>query len=289
MPADADVIALRQSFEAGARRLRGAGDVTVETLTTAGLNCDWLTPPAADETAVLCYLHGGGYVMGSRVTHRPMVSHIARAAGVPAAVPDYRLAPEHPFPAALDDCCAVYRQLLVQGLDPARIVIGGDSAGGGLALATLLALRDAGKPLPGALVLLSPWLDLTGTGSRANVDPVFRANGMPRLTRHYCREEQLATPLVSPLLAELGGLPPVLVQVGAHEILLSDATRVADRLSTAGVRVTLQVWPEMWHVFQFFAGRMPEATRAVRDIGAYIRHTIGAPPAAADAAADEPA
>lgn len=275
---DADLAKTRESFENITTRLRIPRNVQVRHATIAGIDCDWLVPTTHDESAVLLYLHGGAYVMGSSRTHRRLVACIARAAGVRAVLPNYRLAPEHPFPAAIEDACAVYRQLLEQGNDPARIVIAGDSAGGGLAVATLVALRDAGDPLPLAAVLLSPWLDLTASGesiqSRARLDPLFRPTDMPATAAFYCDEDALSSPQASPVFADIDGFPPVFIQVGDHEILLSDATRMTDKLSAAGIPVTLQVWPEMWHVFQFFVGQMPEAGRAVRDIGRYIRSML---------------
>jgi len=160
----------------------------------------------------------------------------------------------------------------------ARLVIGGDSAGGGLTMATLLTLREAGDPLPAGVLLMSPWLDLAGEGesmrTRAAADPLFRPGDMPDVTAFYCDPEDLRDPRVSPVHADLGGLPPIFIQVGDDEILLSDATRLSDGVSAAGGRVTLKIWPGMWHVFQFFAGQVPEANRAVADIAAFIGQVL---------------
>ncbi|HZW58980.1 MAG TPA: alpha/beta hydrolase [Woeseiaceae bacterium] len=272
-----DVRELRASFENLTRHLRPPRHVDERRASFAGVDCDWLVPRGSEQAPVLLYLHGGAYVMGSSRTHRRLAGFIARAAGVRALLPNYRLAPEYPYPAGLDDAVAVYRALRAQGLPAARIVVAGDSAGGGLAAATVLALRDAGDALPAALVLLSPWLDLAGRGdsmqTRAGVDPLFRPADMPAAAAHYCNSERWRDPLVSPVYADLHGLPPVFIQVGDHEILLSDATRFSDAVSNAGGAVTLQIWPGMWHVFQFFVGRMPESARAIADIAGFIgRH-----------------
>ncbi len=208
-----------------------------------------------------------------------MVSHIARAAGISALVPEYRLAPEHPFPAAIEDAVGVYRWLLANGYDAADVFIGGDSAGGGLTVATLLELRHGGIPMPAAVVLLSPFLDVTASGesaiTRAEQDPWFDAKDMFVVTDNYCPPgTDLKNPLVSPVFANVAGLPPVYIQVGDDEILLSDSTRFADKMKDAGLDVDIEIWPEMWHVFQLFIGKMPESRRAIRRIGAYIAKRI---------------
>ncbi|MEM9208254.1 MAG: alpha/beta hydrolase [Pseudomonadota bacterium] len=272
---DPDIPRLRETFESVAARARSAAGTRVKYVDIAGVECDWLVPGGCQDAPVLLYLHGGAYVSGSSKTHRPMVSHIAAAAGMRALLPNYRLAPENPFPAGLNDCVKVYLELLNDGMDPANIAIAGDSAGGGMTMAVLLSLRDAGAPLPNAVVLLSPWLDLTGGGesvqSRADEDPLFDGKDMPRAAAHYAPAEELENPLISPVFADVHGLPPTLIQVGDHEILLSDSTRIAEKMTAEDVQVTLQVWRDMWHVFQFFVGRMPEAERAISDIATYLR------------------
>jgi len=250
--------------------------VEVEQSQIAGVDVDWLRPKKAREDKVLLYLHGGAYVIGSPRTHRQLVSHLARAAGVTAVMPEYRLAPEHQFPAGLDDAVAVYRGLLASGFGPDDIIILGDSAGGGLSAATLLALRHAGVPMPAAAVLLSPFLDVTGSGesatTRADRDPWFNIADLQVVARYYCPDEsEWRNPLVSPVFANVAGLPPMLIQVGDEEILLSDSTRFAEKLKAAGIDVELEIWPHMWHVFQMFLGKMPEAGVAVRKIGSYIQ------------------
>ena len=253
--------------------------VSAESAQLAGIDVDWLRPKGARPDKILLYLHGGAYILGSRRTHRQLVSHMAREAGVTAIMPEYRLAPEHPFPAGIDDAVAVYRALLEAGYLPQDIVISGDSAGGGLTMATLLALRHAGDPLPAAAVLLSPFLDVTGSGesvtTRADIDPWFNPEDLPVVARYYCPDEkEWRNPLVSPVFANVAGLPPMLIQVGDHEILLSDSTRLADGLQDAGVDVELEVWPDMWHVFQFFVGKMPESRQAIVKIAEFIRRRI---------------
>ncbi len=271
----------RKHFEKVAKILlpRAIG-IEVESSQLAGIDVDWLRPKKADKSKVIFYLHGGAYVIGSRRTHRQMVSHMARAAGAVAVLPEYRLAPEHPFPAGIDDAVAVYRALLESGYKPENIVISGDSAGGGLSVATLLALRHAGDPLPAAAVLLSPFLDVTASGesatTRADKDPWFDVTDMEVVARYYCPDEsKWREPLVSPVFANVSGLPPMLIQVGDDEILLSDSTRLAEKLDAAGIDVEFEIFPDMWHVFQMFVGKMPEGKKAVAKIGDYIRRRLG--------------
>lgn len=275
---DSDVQEVRRSFERMQARNRKVHGVSVRATRIGGVDCEWLVPDGCDDAPVLYYLHGGAYIMGSPRTHRKMVSHIAKRAGVRALLPDYALAPEKPFPAGLNDCLLVYRALLGSGIEADDILIGGDSAGGGMAMATMLSLKDSGDDLPATAVLLSPWLDLTAQGdstvTRAADDPWFSASGVRTVARQYCPEGELTNPLVSPVFADASGLPPMLVQVGDHEILLSDSTRLAGNIKNANGEITLQIWPEMWHVFQFFIGSMPESRRAIDDIAIYIREKM---------------
>ena len=277
---DSNVVAVRRLFEKVQARKRVAKNVTVREAVIEGIACEWLIPDGCEDAPILYYLHGGAYLMGSPATHRQMLSFIARESGVRALLPDYALAPENPYPAGLNDCLAVYRGLLAAGANAKHILIGGDSAGGGLALATLLSLREAGDDLPAAVVLLSPWLDLTASGesmqTRAKKDPWFRPDDLKEVARMYCPDGDLADPLLSPVFADAARLPETLIQVGDHEILLSDSIRLADNISASGGKVTLQVWPEMWHVFQFFVGQMPESKRAIRDMAKFIRDTLAA-------------
>jgi len=254
-------------------------DVNYEPLSANGVKAEWIAAPGAAVDRAVMYLHGGGYVTGSLNTHRDLMGRISRAAQARVLGLDYRLAPEHPFPAAVDDSLAGYRFLLAQGLPPARIAVAGDSAGGALALATLVAARDAGLVMPAAAVCLSPWVDLEGTGesmkTRRDVDPLATPEGFGMVAEAYLAGKNPRTPLAAPLYADLKGLPPLLIQVGDHETLLDDSTRVAERARQAKVQVTLEVWPEMIHVWQFFGSFLPEGQQAIDGIGKFIREHTG--------------
>jgi len=274
----ANVQRMRATWHAMARVLWTASGVSTRRCEIAGLSAEWLIPKDSPTRKMLLYLHGGAYIMGNCATHRQLVSYIARASGVAALVPEYRLAPEHPFPAAIDDAVRIYRALLADGHAAEDIVVAGDSAGGGLTMALLLSLRESGDPLPAAACLLSPWLNLAGSGesmrTRAHRDPWFRPEDLKLVAAYYCSDNELTLPLVSPVFADLSGLPPIYVQVGADEILLSDSTDAADKLEAAGGDVELEIWPGMWHVFQVFVHQMPESRAAVRKIGAFIRKAL---------------
>jgi len=250
----------------------------VRSVVAEGVPAEWLEPNQGNSSRAILYLHGGGYVLCSTKTHRSLAGQIALAAGVPLLSIEYRLAPEHPFPAALEDALAAYRWLLAQGIAAERIAIGGDSAGGGLTLAVTVRLLAMGQPLPAALFLISPWTDLTFSGeshrTRKKADPVFQGQGGVSFAPAYAGNHELTDPLISPLFADLHGLPPTLIQVGSDEILLSDSTRVEAKMISAGVPVDLQIWEGMWHVFQTFAPWFPEAGQAVKRIGRFIRTQI---------------
>ena len=212
-------------------------------------------------------------------THRGLCTRLSRAAGARVLNVDYRLAPEHPYPAAVDDALAVYRAVLADGVDPARIAIGGDSAGGGLTLATLVALRDAGDPLPAAGVCISPWTDLSLSGesirTKAAEDPLIQPSQLAWMAGLYLGDADPKAPTASPLFANLSGLPPLLVHVGTAEILLDDATLLAERAREAGVDVTLEAWEEMIHTWHNFADLLPEGREAIEGIGKYLRARLG--------------
>lgn len=253
-------------------------EVAVQRMKVGELWAEWLEPAGANPGRVMLYLHGGSYVTGSCDSHRGLVARLAQAGGLRALLTEYRLAPEHPFPAALEDAVAAYRGLLQAGYSPQQVVIAGDSAGGGLTLATLLALRDAGDPLPAAAVCISPLTDLACTGesvqTRAKIDPwLTRASII--FARYYRGSYDPCLPLLSPLYADLGGLPPLLIHVGSDEILLNDSTRLAERAQAAGVEVTLEIWPRMWHVWHIFAPYLPEAKQAIAVIGTFVRQQLG--------------
>ncbi|MFX1735864.1 alpha/beta hydrolase [Paraburkholderia sp. A1RI_3L] len=231
-------------------------------------------------TRTILYLHGGGYYFCSPQTHRAIVFGLATRADARAFSLDYRLAPEHPFPAALDDALAAYRQLIADGTPPQSIVIAGDSAGGGLALATLVALRDAGDALPAGGILFSPWTDLAATGAtlRSNdgVDPMFAGAALARAAKIYLGETEPTHPYASPLYADLHGLPPLFMQAGSTEVLLDDTRRVADKARAAGVEVELHIWPKMPHVWPIFAPFLPESRRALDDAARFVRRVTRA-------------
>lgn len=256
--------------------------VTVEVADLDGVSALWQTPPEAEPGAVLVYLHGGGYVSGSAVAWQQLVNHLAAATRFRAVNLDYRLAPEHPFPAALDDSCQVYRWLVGQGFSADKIVLAGDSAGAGLALAMLLRLRDEGKELPAAAVLFSPYTDATMSGgtleSNRDCDLLFR-HELARFTWDcYLKdsdEDDLRHPYVSPVFGDFSGLPPLMIQVGEAECLLDDARTVAQRAAAAGVDVTLEICPQMQHIFQVAAGNMPEADDALTRAAAFLRSRLG--------------
>jgi acetyl esterase/lipase len=237
-------------------------------------------PSVAADAGTLLYLHGGGYVIGSAGTGVPLTAALAtRAGGLRALSLDYRIAPEHPFPAAVDDALAAYRALL-DGTDPARVVLAGDSAGGGLALATLLAARDAGLPLPAGVVTFSGWFDLTLSGAslttKESLDPVFDAADIREYAETYLAEgADAGSPLASPLLADLSGLPPLLLQVGSYEVLLDDSTGLAARAAAADLEVALEVYPGSAHVFQHEHVTQPAAARALDSAAAFLRRRLG--------------
>lgn len=240
----------------------------------------------ADQAAAVLYLHGGGYVAGSIDSHRNLIGHLAEAMGCRIFAADYRLAPEHPFPAPVDDAVAAYRGLVAastdggEGLDPSRIVISGDSAGGGLTVATLCALRDARDRLPAAAVPISALIDLEATGesmvSRAAADPIVSPESVPIMAELYLGEGgDVTDPLASPIHADMSGLPPLLIQVGDAEVLLDDSTRLAAMVEAAGGSAKLEVWPDMVHVWHGSAGFVPEADQAIEHIAAFARPLIG--------------
>jgi acetyl esterase/lipase len=251
-------------------RLGGVPVVTVET-------------PGQDPSVVVLYFHGGAYALGSAADGVGLAADVGRGVGARVISVDYRLAPENPFPAAVDDALAAYRGLLEDGVPSARIAVVGESAGGGLAVATLVAARDAGLPQPASAVVFSPWTDLTVSGAstlgKAEVDPALTAAGLRTRARDYVGDGDPAAPLASPVFADLTGLPPLLIQAGSHEILLDDAVRLAAGAAADDVRVDLQIWPGVPHVFQGFAALLDEAGAALRCAAAFIRsHWPAEPP-----------
>lgn len=274
----------RAGFEMLAQMFQVASDIKRTPADADGVPGEWVMAPTSTDQTTILYLHGGGYSIGSLNTHADMVSRLARACGARAFNVDYRLAPENPYPAALEDATTAYRWLLKQGVRPETIVIAGDSAGGGLTAATLLALKQAGDPLPGAAVMLSPWTDLAGTGesmsTRAEADPMIVVDPLNGMAKMYAGNASLTDPLVSPLYGDYSGLPPMLIQVGDCEVLLDDSRRYAEKAKAAGVDVTIEVWDEMIHVFQVFAPMLPEGQQAIDRIGEWVRQHVSAGAAA---------
>lgn len=254
----------------------------------AGVTAEWSTMPGAAGDRVLLYLHGGGYVIGSIASHRHLVVALGAAAGAKTLAIDYRLAPEHPFPAAVDDALAAYRWLLAQGFEAGRIAVAGDSAGGGLTVALLVAIRDAGLPQPAAAVAISPWVDLEGLGDsmegKAAVDPMVQKAGLSGMAAAYLGGADPRTPLAAPLHADLAGIAPLLIQVGSHETLLDDATRLAAKAGAADVPVRLDIVPEMIHVWHFFHTQLADGRAAIADAGEFIRRAMEARAGLAQAA-----
>ena len=275
LPPDTDPIVMRENMERMTGVMALPADLTTEPVTAGGVPAEWVAAPGAAADRVVLYLHGGAYVLGSVNTHRDLAGRISRAAGARVLNVDYRLAPEHPHPAAVDDATAAYRWLLEADYAAGNLAVAGDSAGGGLTVATLVALRDGKPPLPAAGVCLSPWVDLEGTGesmtTRAAVDPMVQKDPLVRMAKLYLDGQHPRTPLASPLYADLVGLPPLYIQVGTAETLLDDSTRLAERARKAGVDVTLELWDDMIHVFQAFAMILPEGQQAVDKIGHYLR------------------
>ncbi|HTV87707.1 MAG TPA: alpha/beta hydrolase [Stellaceae bacterium] len=293
--ADAEIVALRAKMASRPRSpdyrqrrrdtdARGLAyglpaDVTVEKVIANGVPAEWTWTAGDARDAALLYLHGGGYVIGSLDSHRHLVAEAGRAAGCWALALDYRLAPEHPFPAPVEDAASGYRYLLDRGIEPGRIAIAGDSAGGGLAVAAMVAIREAGLPQPGCGWCISPWVDMAARGetmtSRAAVDPTVQRDGILDMARLYLDGADPRSPLASPIYAELAGLAPLLIQVGACETLLDDALALAKAAGAADVRVDLQVWPEMIHVWHLFHPELQAGRHAIRDGAVFVRARTG--------------
>ena len=264
-------------------------DVATRATTLGGRPALELTPAGVSDRRHLLYFHGGGYVIGSPDTHAGLVGELARRAGLRTTSVDYRLAPEHAFPAAVEDGIAAYRELLASGIDAHDIVIAGDSAGGGLTLATLLSAREAGLPLPAAAVLFSPWIDLTLSGAsirgKDGVDPIFIESDLQAYVEFYLGAGDPSQPLASPLFADLTGLPPLLIQAGANEVLLDDAVRLAGRAGADNVDVTLEIGSDLPHVYQHHYGRLDEADAALDQAAGFLTAHLDAANAANTAGA----
>lgn len=249
-------------------------------MNAGGVTAEWVTAESASDSRVVLYLHGGGYIIGSPRTHRPLMAELSQASKGRVLGLDYRLAPEHPFPAPVEDSIAAYRWLLNEGYDPTRIAVAGDSAGGGLTVAMMVQARYLGLPVPGAAVCISPWVDMEGLGesmeTRAAADPMVGKENLMISAKTYLGGSNPRAPLAAPLYADLRGLPPMLIQVGDAEVLLDDSTRLAGIAREAGVEVEMDVWDDMIHVWHLFAPILPEGKRAISQAGEFIKkHTGG--------------
>lgn len=277
--AEQTIAELREASEAGGRRVPLPDGSRVEAVQADGVPCAWIDAPAARPDRVFLFFHGGGYYRGSVAASQATAAHFSAACGARCLSVDYRLAPEHPFPAAVDDAQAAYGWLLAQGLQPAHIVVGGISAGGGLCLALLLRLRAAAMPLPAAAVPLSAWTDLTQSGAtfetRAALDPSISKAYLDRMAALYLAGGDARQPEASPLFGDLRGLPPMLLQVGAAETMLDDSAVFAERARAAGVAVCLETWEDMIHGWHGSAHVLPEARRAIARIGEFVRQHVG--------------
>ena len=270
----------RRSLERLTDNFSFEGAASFERVNAGGVPAEWVSAEGSAADRAVLYLHGGGYIIGSVRTHRVLMAGLSKASGARVLGLEYRLAPEHPFPAPVEDAEAAYRWLLAEGYDAANIAVAGDSAGGGLTVSVMVQLRYLGLPMPGAAVCFSPWVDLEGVGesmdTNAEIDPMVQREGLSFMAEVYLGGCNPRAPLAAPLYADLQGLPPTLIQVGSAETLLDDSTRLADRTRAAGVDVRLDVWEDMIHVWQLFAPMLPEGWEALAQAGEFIeRHTGG--------------
>lgn len=281
LPPAASVEESRGRYDSIAPMFPMAPDVTTTPQTIEGVRCEWSATPLAHADRVVLYLHGGGYVGGSVASHRHLAAEVGRAAGVRALAVDYRLAPEHPLPAAVDDALAVYRHLLNNGRRSCDIAIAGDSAGGGLTVATLLAAKAAGLPQPACAYCISPWVDLECVGqsmvSQASEEPMVVRAQLLQFAGLYLNGASPRTALAAPMYGEFAGLAPLLIQVGSAEVLMDDAVRLARAAGAARVPVQLEIWPEMIHVWHFFHRTLTDARRALAQAGTFVRSHFDSP------------
>lgn len=270
-----DIAQRRRDIDARGLQYKLPADARVEPVNANGVKAEWSGTADAEPARVVLFLHGGGYVIGSLDSHRHLVVEVGRAARARTLAVDYRLAPEHPFPAAVDDSLDAYRFLLADGVLPANITITGDSAGGGLVVAAMLAIRDAGLPQPACGWAISPWVDMEAIGnsmmSKAASDPTVQRAGILDMARLYLNGADARSPLAAPLYADLRGLAPLLIQVGAAETLLDDAIRLAQVAGAADVAVDLQIWPEMIHVWHTYYPELAAGRRAIAAGGDFAR------------------
>jgi monoterpene epsilon-lactone hydrolase len=275
---DLDVARTRKDVEFLARVFKPVARIRSEPVDAAGVPAEWIAPDGVSTEGVVLYLHGGSFISGSIVSHRTLAGNVAIASGARTLLIDYRLAPEHPFPEGLEDAATAYQWILAQGIEPASVVVAGDSAGGNLSLSLLVLLRDTGRPLPAAAVCLSPNPDLTYSSeswvTNANLDVMISEHLERQAVDVYLRGADPRSPRASPSFADLRGLPPMFLQVGSFEVLRSDVEGFAERARRAGVAVTLEVWPGMQHEWQFAAKILPEGRAAVARIGAFVKAAL---------------
>jgi acetyl esterase/lipase len=276
---DTPIAQLREEVEKGAEFFgKLPPEIEIVPVDAAGVTGEWLRPSSAPKDKAILYFHGGGLVIGSARSHRGIVSKFVKGSGIAALVFDYRLAPEHPFPAALDDSTTMYRHLLALGIAPSNIIFMGDSGGGNLVFTTLLALKEQGQPLPAAAVAMSPWTDLTNSGAsyqtNAKVDSLTWRDSQETFSNYYCGKHDPKTPLISPLFGDLTGLPPMLIFAGGDELMRDDSTRFADKAKHDGVNVTLRVGAGMFHCYPACAPIFPEATQAMDEICTFVKRHL---------------
>lgn len=270
----------RAGTDAMGQKFEVLDGVSTEAVDVDGVPAEWVVASNAEANRVILYLHGGGYVLGSIASHRGLAANLSKATQGRVLLIDYRLAPEHPFPAAVEDATTAYRWLVKDGVDPARLTVAGDSAGGGLTVATLVALRESGDSLPAAGVCISPWVDMEAIGesmtTRSGRDPMVQREGLLNFAGMYLNGADPRSPLAAPLYADLKGIPPLLIQVGTAETLYDDSIRLVERARESGVDAVMEPWDEMVHIWLMFAPFLPEGQQAVERIGEYMRERTGA-------------
>jgi epsilon-lactone hydrolase len=277
-PRATEIAQMRIDSDARSKAFPLPADVKVTPVSANGVPAEWTATPDADPSSAILYLHGGGYVIGSLESHRHLMAEVGRAAGTRTLAINYRLAPEHPFPAPVEDTVAAYRFLLDSGIKPNRIAFAGDSAGGGLAVGAMLAVREAGLPLPACGWCISPWVDMQALGEsftdRAASDPTVQRATIQMMAQLYLGGADPRHPHVAPLYGDLRGLPPLLIQVGSVETLLDDSIRLARKAGIAEVPVALQIWPEMIHIWHIFFPMLDAGRRAIASGGSIVRNSM---------------
>jgi monoterpene epsilon-lactone hydrolase len=277
-PRAAEIAQMRRDIDQRGKDFGLAADVAVQTVDAHGVRAEWTSTPDADRSSAILYLHGGGYVIGSLDSHRHVAAEVGRASGARTLAVDYRLAPEHPFPAPVEDTLTAYRYLLENDIQPKHIALAGDSAGGGLVVGALLAIREAGLPLPGCGWCISPWVDMEALGAsyvdRAATDPTVQKATIELMAQRYLGGADPRHPHVAPIYGDLRGLPPLLIQVGAVETLLDDSISLARKAGIANVAVDLQIWPEMIHVWHLYFPLLSAGRRAIAAGGSFVRTTL---------------